>query len=72
MKVILNDKSRLTHFEKLYVGECFIYHTNVYIKISPSYELGNAFNCKENCIVTVANNVLVEPINMQLMEVNEE
>lgn len=60
MKVKLNDKSNFVPFK---------YNNAVFIKVKPSFENDNVFNCIENECYSLCSDSMVVPCRMELVEV---
>ena len=56
-------------FADLSTGDCFIIDDCIFIKVSKSLEGHNAFNCEYNVLMRIANNTLVQRIDIELTEV---
>lgn len=69
MKVKLSNKSNFVPFNTLMVGDCFKYNNAVFIKVKPSFENDNVFNCIENECYSLCSDSMVVPCLMELVEV---
>lgn len=68
MLITLKKRNSKVPFVDITVGNCFMYDDDVYLKISESKCNFNVFKFSDACIHTVYNDTLVEPLNMELVE----
>ena len=69
MNVKLNNKSDFVRFDTLLVGDCFKYNNDVFLKVKPSFERDNAFNCTLDECCNLHASSMVIPCSMELVEV---
>lgn len=54
-------------FDSLDLGKCFIYDSEIYIKISREYISTNSFNTNCDMLCTIYKDTLVQPVEAELL-----
>lgn len=54
-------------FDSVDIGECFIYGTEIYIKVSRIYNSANSFNTYSDYLCTLYKDTIVQPVDAELL-----
>lgn len=67
--IIKYKVNQYVEYNTLFRGDFFIYEGVLYLKVTTSDEIYNAFNCENHILSSIDGSTKVRPINIELQEV---